>query len=173
MRADKPNGFVGDLGGSASGARRINWAKPSIPDGRGKVYGTDLTAERCSARSVAQARKWCDMSKSFKASMVGLLLSAATAAAFVSPPAAEAVGGNLECDNSIHLIVNCDLHAAGLTSGLTNIQWYWNGVAAGTGYHIRHGCSAPGNEIVTVTYTQAGQNLTESTSPGCNTGPSQ
>jgi hypothetical protein len=114
------------------------------------------------------------MSKSFKASMVGLLLSAATAAAFVSPPAAGALGGNLECDISMHLVVACDLGASGETSStLTNIQWYWNGVLWSTGFHIRHGCSAPGNEIVTVNYTQAGQTFTESDGPGCNTGPSQ
>ena len=114
------------------------------------------------------------MSKSFKASMVGLLLSAATAAGFATAPAAGAVGGNLECDNSQSRMIICDLYLQGLQATLTNIKWYWNGVLWRSGSpSMEHGCSSPGTEIVKVTYTQSGQNVTESTGPGCNTGPSQ
>ena len=114
------------------------------------------------------------MSKSFKASMVGLLLSGATAAAFATAPAAGAVGGNLECDNSQSRMIICGLDGSGQPStAFTNINWYWNGVLWSHGYYMQHGCSSPGNEVVKVTYTQSGQNVTEQTSPGCNTGPSQ
>jgi hypothetical protein len=113
------------------------------------------------------------MSKSFKAGVVGLLLSAATAAGFTTAPAAGAVGGNLWCDISQSRMVICYLDASGQpNSAFTNINWYWNGVVVGHQYSMEHGCAAPGNEIVKVTYTQSGQNVTESISPGCNTGGS-
>ena len=114
------------------------------------------------------------MSKSFKASMVGLLLSAATAAALVSAPAAGAVGGNLECDNSATRTLLCDLNAQGLGSTLTNINWYYNGVLLlyNHGVYMQHGCSST-TATITATYTQSGQNVTEKTIPYCNLGPAQ
>lgn len=112
------------------------------------------------------------MSKSFKASMVGLLLSAATAAAFVSAPAAGAVGGNLECDNSQSMMLLCDLNAQGLGSTLTNINWYYNSVLLSShNVYMQHGCSST-TATITATYTQSGQNVTEKTVPYCNTGGS-
>lgn len=111
------------------------------------------------------------MSRSFKAGMVGLLLSAATAAAFVIAPAAGAVGGNLECDNSQSRMLLCDVNAQGLGSTLTNINWYYNTVLFGHGVYVEHGCSST-TATITVTYTQSGQNVTERTVPYCNTGGS-
>lgn len=116
------------------------------------------------------------MSKSFKASMVGLLVSAAAAAALASPPSAAALGGNLECDNSVHLMLYCDLDAQGLGSTLTNIEWYYNGVLFKTGgvYADRScGTYPTPSPTITATYTQAGQNITDAISTVCNTGPSK
>jgi hypothetical protein len=70
-------------------------------------------------------------------------------------------------------MVLCDLQAQGLENTLTNIKWYWNGVLWGTGGDLWHGCSSPGTEVVQVTYTQAGQNVSETARPGCNVGGSQ
>ena len=106
--------------------------------------------------------------------MGALLLAGLGTAAIATAPTAGAIGGNLECDTSGSHTIICDLDAQGQQYTLSNQQWTFAGQSAGTGNYKLFRCSdAHFRYVVTVTYQQAGQVITESQGYYCNVGISQ